>query len=48
MIGDHKEYQQTFLCIDKKVMIEIPTEDISVFLVAVFYIFNIMLSHWNQ
>ena len=41
VVGDHKEYEQAFLCIDKKVILEIPTEDISIFLVAVFYVFNI-------
>ena len=40
-IGDHKDCDQSFLCVDKKILMEVPTEDIMVYLVAVYYVFNI-------
>ena len=40
-IGDHKDCDQSFLCVDKKILMEVPTEDIMFYLVAVYYVFNI-------
>ncbi len=41
IIGDHKSQEQAFLIVDKKVVCEIPINDIPIFLLAIFYILNI-------
>lgn len=41
VIGDHKEHEQAFLVIDKRIISEIPTNDIPIFLLSAFYMLNI-------
>ena len=41
VLGGHKDPKQAFMVIDGKIMCEIPIDDIPIYLIAVFYIFNI-------
>ena len=41
MVGDNKDPEQTFLVMDRKILTEINTEEIPLYLIAVFYVFNI-------
>ena len=40
-MGDYKEQSQSFLVVDRKVVSEVPTEDVPLCLLAVFYVLNI-------
>ena len=41
VVGNSKNPEQAFLVMDRKILTEINTEEIPVYLIAVFYVFNI-------
>ena len=41
VLGGHKDPKLAFMVMDKKIICEIPIDDIPIYLIAVFYIFNI-------
>ena len=41
VLGGHKDLKKGFMVINKKIICEIPIDDIPIYLIAVFYIFNI-------
>lgn len=41
VVGDSKKPEQAFIVMDKRVLTEISTEKIPLYLLAVFYVFNI-------
>ena len=41
VVGNNKSPEQAFLVMDRKILTEINTEEIPIYLIAVFYVFNI-------
>ena len=41
VVGNNKNPERRFLVMDRKILTEIDTEEIPVYLIAVFYVFNI-------
>lgn len=41
VVGNNKNPEQAFLVMDRKILTEIDTQEIPIYLIAVFYVFNI-------